>query len=89
MIVYYFLISTALVVTLFLLNKKYRYITRRENDSYAYYAKDGKNIEKVSFWVFVFFFFLLWIIIIPMLLVLLGGDWLLNKISDDNNIPLK
>lgn len=88
----YFIVPTAIFLTLVKLNNKHRWLTARIRGS-DYWTKNGTAIDRNEFRFGVAIFFVLWWIVIPMMVVSFGISclikWITNgdgwiPISDDN-----
>ena len=84
----YFIVPTAVFLTLVKLNNKQRWLTARIRSS-DYWTKNGKSIDKVFFWMLVFFSFLLWWIFIPVMVIVLAVSKIINWITNgEGAIPV-
>lgn len=84
----YFIVPTAIFLTLVKLNHKRRWLTARVRGD-DYYTKSGKNIDKTFFWIGVVVFFLFWPVVLPISLAALGVIWMINWLTNgEGAIPL-
>jgi hypothetical protein len=84
----YFIVPTAIFLTLVKLNHKRRWLTARLHGG-DYFTKSGKDIDKIIFWAGVALFFAIWPVALPILLIILGILWFINYITNgEGAIPL-
>ena len=90
----YFVVPTAIFLTLVKLNAKRHWLTAKCYNHYSYYwTKNNLPIDQILFWWAVVLFFVLWWVVIPLMLVVYAVyqliQWITNgkgvvPISDDN-----
>jgi len=82
----YFVVPTAIFLTLVKLNSKRCWLTSKSYNKDTYWTKNNLPIDKVIFWWAVFVFFVFWWVVIPLMLLAFVGYQLIQWITNGKGV---